>query len=217
MGSEMCIRDRLSTCPGLRPPAPLGVRPTAIHVADVVNAGTSRGASSSAGTSTGAPRAVDQPGAPPEPPGAKSAKAPALLTPDLSPSLFLQWRRTWNIYARLTRITRCPPVEQWDALISHFSLTMQEILFNNLDVDEDSELSAEEVLDRIQAYLREESNDLMDDLAFEERMQQEGEAFTAFLADLRHLYAASDGCAHCRDKRLRTRIVAGLRLSLIHI
>ena len=96
-------------------------------------------------------------------------------------------------------------------------ITMQEVLLHNLDVDEDTALTVEEILDRIQVYLREESNDLIDDLAFEERVQSEGETFTAFLADLRHLYAAADGCRHCRDKRLRTRIVAGLRNKQIRL
>ena len=68
----------------------------------------------------------------------------------------------------------------------------------------------EDMLAAIEGYLREQTHILIDRLAFDGRVQLEGEKFGAFLADLRQLYITSQGCLHCRDVRLHTRIVSGL-------
>ena len=41
-------------------------------------------------------------------------------------------------------------------------------------------------------------------------VQAAGEKFSEFLADLRHLFVVSEGCAHCKDRRLFVRILLGL-------
>ena len=90
---------------------------------------------------------------------------------------------------------------------------MQEILQHVLGVEDDSDVSIPAVLDKIAKHFRDETNIIVDRLAFDERVQEEGERFSRFVAALYHLHAVMDGCAACKEVRIHTRIVAGIRSS----
>ena len=52
------------------------------------------------------------------------------------------------------------------------------------------------------------------------RMQGETEAFTVFANEMKRLHAQAEICTHCEECKfdlLKTRILTGMTLSLIHI
>ena len=71
-------------------------------------------------------------------------------------------------------------------------------------------VSVEAALDGVEAHFRSMSNELMDTIAFDDRVQRESEPVSSFLADLRHLYWVSGGCRHCVDDRLFKKVLSGL-------
>ena len=68
-----------------------------------------------------------------------------------------------------------------------------------------------ELIDKFEAFAIGEVNETMERYVFNQRMQQEGEDFEQFLADIRRLAATCKFCNGCSDSMIRDRIVLGIR------
>ena len=79
-----------------------------------------------------------------------------------------------------------------------------------IDISDESNLTVEEILDRIQQHLRQKRNVALDRVAFEERKQERGENFDDYYVAIRKLADESDLCIHCIEERLTTKIMSGL-------
>ena len=77
-----------------------------------------------------------------------------------------------------------------------------------IDVSHSDNSTVEEILDKIQEYLRQKRNVALDRVAFEERKQLEGESFDHFYVSLKKLSEEGDLCSHCIEPRLVTRIMS---------
>ena len=139
------------------------------------------------GPSTSASRPSAVPPVPGVAHSAKIAKAPVLLSPDITVTEFIRWRRVWTYYALLSCIDQCSPAIQRAALQSNITLTKQEVVHHNLAFDDNLEAPIDDVLDAIEAFFRSQSNVVLDRLAYQKRKQRQGEKFMSFLLDLKHL------------------------------
>jgi hypothetical protein len=88
---------------------------------------------------------------------------------------------------------------------------MQQIVEVTLGILPTAATSPEDVLDQINTYIRSKRNIALDRVAFEDCHQSATESFDDFYIRFRNLTDAADLCAACRDTRLTTRIMAGVR------
>ena len=78
-------------------------------------------------------------------------------------------------------------------------------------IHDETELSAEALLNKIKEYVRSQRNIALDCVAFEERKQAIGESFDAFYIAIKTLARDADLCDSCMDRRLVTKIMSGIR------
>ena len=118
-----------------------------------------------------------------------------MLAHDTKASAFDQWRRAYLSYATLAGLDLAGPVVQRIALISNLSLPLQTTLHHTLGISRETDLTVENILDRLAKYFRQQTSIVVDRLAFMRRNQAEGETFDNFYACL--LYTSPSP----RDKR----------------
>ena len=90
-------------------------------------------------------------------------------------------------------------------------MDMREAVEHVLLIPDETELSAEALLDKIKEYVRSQRNIALDCVAFEERKQAIGESFDAFLIAIKTLARDADLCDSCVDRRLVTKIMSEIR------
>ena len=80
-----------------------------------------------------------------------------------------------------------------------------------IDVHETSLESVDEILDKIQQYLRQKRNVTLDRVAFEEIKQHHGETFNSFYVAVKKQAEEADLCDHCIETRICTKIMVGIK------
>ena len=145
------------------------------------------------------------------PPKLPSATPPPPLQSSVSLLDFVSWRSLWNDYATLIRLDRLTPREQCALLRSCLSVEMRSTLEFALQFETSDVCPVEELLDNIHKFLRGRRNIALDRVAFEERRQEPGETFDDFYITLKKLAANADLCSTCRDERMATKLMSGVR------
>ena len=92
----------------------------------------------------------------------KLAKAPPRLPHDVTPLQFFRWRRMWEKYAQMVNLQQHDDNAQRATLVANMSLQMQELLYHQMAVDDDTDLSPAQVLDTVATYLRKKTSIVMD-------------------------------------------------------
>ena len=130
---------------------------------------------------------------------------------DASLSQLRTWRNRWSDFCQLNQLITYPVSEQMAAFRMVLDPDMQQIVEVALGILPTAVTSPDDVLDQINTYIRSKRNIALDRVAFEDCHQSATESFDDFYIRLRNLADAADLCAACRDTRLTTRIMAGVR------
>ena len=96
-------------------------------------------------------------------------------------------------------------------LQTFFSMEMREAVEHILFNPDHTQLSTDNILNKIKHYVRSQRNIALDCVAFEERKQNAGEIFDAFLIAIKTLARNADLCDACLDRSLVTKIMSGIR------
>jgi hypothetical protein len=128
-------------------------------------------------------------------------------------SLLRLWQKRWDDYAALNQLSSYSAAEQMAALWICLDPSMQQLVEIMLGILPATPTTPDDVLDRIGIHVREKRNVVLDRVAFEERRQGPAESFDEFYISLRRLTDAADICGTCLDRRMVTRIMAGIRVS----
>ena len=148
-------------------------------------------------------------------PGGNTGRAPAKAPPPMPKQMdmeeFTVWRETWNDYVRVSKLGNEQPLTQISTLKSHMSQGMRALIKHALGIDEDTTKSCNEILDDIRDHLRKSRNITIDRIAFERRVQKNGETFDDYLVEVRKLARLANLCQHCLDARLLTKLMCGLQ------
>ena len=139
------------------------------------------------------------------------AQKPPILDVGISLAEFAKWRKAYNDYVVVAQAQELPQRSQLALLRTFFSMDMREAVEHVLLIPDETELSAEALLDKIKEYVRSQRNIALDCVAFEERKQAIGESFDAFLIAIKTLARDADLCDSCMDRRLVTKIMSGIR------
>ena len=142
--------------------------------------------------------------------GTVRAARPEKLEVDITYSKFKAWRDSWNDYYKLQKLNSQPIDIQRADLRSCLTEEMKIHLKCAIDVVENDNSSVNEVLDKVENYLRQKRNVALDRVAFEERKQHDGEDFDTFYVSLRKLAEEGEICQNCVETRLVTRIMSGI-------
>jgi hypothetical protein len=130
---------------------------------------------------------------------------------DASLSQLRTWRNRWSDFCQLNQLVTYPVSEQMAAFRMVLDPDMQQIVEVALGISSTAATTPEDVLDQINIYIRSKRNIALDRVAFEDCHQSATESFDDFYIRLCNLADAADLCAACRDTRLTTRIMAGVR------
>lgn len=112
-------------------------------------------------------------------------------------------------YVALTKVTSLPLVQQRAIFTSMLDDEWTHTLRYVIDVADGAQL--EEVLDALEAHLREQRNIIVDRREFYSRVQQQGECFDDLLCVIKEIANFCNFCDRCIDNRFRDRIVVGVR------
>ena len=99
------------------------------------------------------------------------AQKPPILNVGISLAEFSKWRKAYNDYVVVAQAQELPQRSQLALLRKFFSMDMREAVKHILLIPDETELSAEALLDKIKEYVRSQRNIALDCVAFEERKQ----------------------------------------------
>ena len=119
-------------------------------------------------------------------------------------------RLSWNDYYKVQKLSQQPLDVQQADFRGCLTEDMRVHLKCAIDISETDNSTVDEILDKIQDFLRQKRNVALDRVAFEERKQYEGECFDNFYVSLKKLAEESDLCDNCTEQRLVTRIMSGV-------
>ena len=136
---------------------------------------------------------------------------PPILDVDITYSKFLAWKSTWNDYVMLQKLKDFPLEVQKADFRSCLSEEMKTHIKCVIDVHETSQESVDEILDKIQQFLRQKRNVTLDRVAFEEIKQHHGETFDSFYVAVKKQAEEADLCDHCIETRICTKIMVGIK------
>ena len=138
---------------------------------------------------------------------------------DISLKDFETWKRKFSDYLVLTGLNEAQRETQVATLRGFLSSDMYDKLRISVGVEDDTELTVEEILELIRKFIRSKRNIALDRVLFEQRRQLEGEDFETFLVAIRQISENADLCeGHCQDctktcigLRIATKIVSGIK------
>jgi len=107
---------------------------------------------------------------------------PTLLDVDTTYSKFRAWRLSWNDYVMLQKIDKLPVNVQKADLRCCFTEAMRFHIKCAMDITDDGNETVDEILNKIQDYLRQKRNVALDRVAFEERKQHRVRVSTNFMS-----------------------------------
>ena len=131
------------------------------------------------------------------------------LPADVSLHNFATWRKKWNDYCRLQRISTYPRLEQISALRLVLSTRMLDTVDTVLGIDE-ATVTPDDILDRIQQHIRTQRNVALDRVDFHECRQTATETFDEFYIRIQGIAALADLCKICLEQQMTTGIIAGI-------
>ena len=113
------------------------------------------------------------------------------LQGDISLANFKLWRNRWIDFLNINRIDVYPPAQQNAALRMVMDLTMQRIVEFSIGIKPNHSLSTNQVLDRIECYIRSKRSIALDLVAFVECSQEPNGFFDDFYIRLKDLGEAA--------------------------
>ena len=138
---------------------------------------------------------------------------PPLLDTEITYSKFLQWKSAWHDYAMLNKHDKLTPELQKADFRCCLTEGMRLHLKCAIGIDDNQDISVDEILDKIGIFLRSQRNIALDRVAFDSRQQLEEETFDQYLVEIKRLAEEADLCKNCIDQRLATKIMSGIRCS----
>ena len=138
------------------------------------------------------------------------AKPPPQLEKDVTLDELETWSSTWEDYYSVTKLEKEALNIQRANLKSHLSQEMRGVVEHVLGIGQDSTKTCSEILKDIKTHIRSNRNIQIDKVAFEKRIQKQGESFDDYLVAIRKAARNADLCKECVDDRLLTKIMAGL-------
>ena len=139
----------------------------------------------------------------------KPAK-PSSLDVEFSHCKFVSWRESWSDYSKLLKIDKLPNDMQRAYFRNCITEEMRAHIKCAVGINEEEDISVNEILNRIQGYLRGKRNIALDRVAFANRKQEEGESFDHFYVALKKLAEESEKCRHCYDESMVTKIMSSI-------
>lgn len=126
---------------------------------------------------------------------------------------FSTWRKSWQDFALINRVTQHDRLVQMAALRTHLSQDFQAIFDESITIvaSVPDEPTVDEAIMAIQTFIRGMQNIIVDRFHFFTRRQQPGESFEHFVVALRQLAQQADTCTHCIDTQLITLITVGIQ------
>ena len=158
----------------------------------------------------------------------KMVEVPKLESPEtISMQSFLDWKARWSDYILLTQLRT--EVSCSRGQLAFFRQTLDQdwtVLWNSgrLKIDQNDDIDT--AVEKIEEYIRQRNNPLVDRRLFHSRDQQLGESVDQYFAALSRIeaacrFASNLLCGHCgrhcthaaevRATRLRDRLICGLR------
>ncbi|XP_045135677.1 uncharacterized protein LOC123518742 [Portunus trituberculatus] len=149
------------------------------------------------------------------PPVQKAAVTPPPpLSHDVTYQVFREWRRRWEDYATMIDLPSLTLPKQRIQLRMCLTLETQRVLEHTLQVSPTSLKPVDEVLDILQAHIRDSNNEALRRRAFTSCRQARGEPFSEFLVRLKSLAEEFDICkAHhldCEEAWMKHGILTGV-------
>ena len=151
------------------------------------------------------------------PPVASTPKVTVNLPPALAIDAtfrqFSEWKQRWQDYSVMVELDTLSQTKQLIQLRGCLSVEMRRVLEHNLGVSPDSALPLDDVLAKIEDYIKSQQNEALRRLAFSKCKQAEGESFTDFFVRLQQLSEEVDLCkgANCVDAQIKHAILVGIR------
>ncbi len=141
---------------------------------------------------------------------------PPKLGTEMSVAKLKAWRKAWEDYAEMVKVSEMSLGEQQSLFRSLLSLDMRDVLEERIGVKKDHK--PEDILDDIEAFIRKKRSVLLDMCAFDNRKQKTGENFDSYLVAIQQLAQDADltfeHCDQCKvkclDRRLAGRIISGI-------
>ena len=178
------------------------------HLSQFISRSTATSAATADGAAAGDNAAEQAAATGPDGPAVRAAHPPEKLGRDVSLRTFKSWRLAWKDYATLARLNKLSTQEQIACLRTCLTEEMRATLEHVIGEESSN---PEDVLDKIEEYLRSQRNVALDRVLFEERRQEEGESFDNFFVSLKELAGEAELCDQCVEDRLTTRIISGIR------
>ena len=132
---------------------------------------------------------------------------PTKLDVDITYSKFRSWRNAFKDYAMLQKLHDMPVALQRADFRCCLTEQMRLYLKCAMNISDDTNFSIDQIMDIIQAHLRQKRNVALDRVAFDERKQEKGETFDEYYVAIRKLSEEADLCGTCLDQRLTTKII----------
>ena len=129
----------------------------------------------------------------------------------LGPAAAKNWKifsQRWNTYAVITDLSQINPGKQ-RALFLHCLDDDALEAFNSFNLADTAPVH--EIITAFEKFIIGESNETYERFCFNKRVQEEGESFELFCADLHRLIKTCNYCTRCNESLLRDRIVLGVR------
>ena len=138
---------------------------------------------------------------------------PPPLADDVTFRSFTEWKQKWNDYAVSVDLDKLPQPKQLIQLRQYLTDAMQRKLAYRMGVPPNSTLPLDDVISRIQDYVKQQTNESVRRLKFSQVKQEEGESFANFFIRLQEASQLIDLCKgkDCVDYQIRHAIVVGVR------
>ena len=138
-------------------------------------------------------------------------QAPDLLEDDTTFKTLKRWEASWRNYAQVTKLCEKTREDQVAAFWSFCKPEFLQRIRHAMDIPMDTELSLNEILNKIRRYLKDQRNVAVDRYKLVRRKQEAGESFDDFLVNLREQAEDADLASMTSDEWIATLIVSGVR------
>ena len=139
------------------------------------------------------------------------AKAPPTVHGNTDHSAFRKWRKTWDNYATITKLSSLPQPEQLAQLKGVLSPEFLAHMTHMMGIPEDTRDSITVVLDKIEGYLKSLRNVALDRYNLVNRRQRDDESFASFYSALQDLADDAGLAEMTPDTWLATLILVGIK------
>ena len=146
-------------------------------------------------------------------------KKPPEISGECDMQEFESWRRKINDYFILTGSDQCENRTQIAIIRGFLATDMYAKIRYSMGIEDDTELTKEEILEEIRKFIRSKTNLTIDRVKFEGLIQKEGEDFENFYCKVQETAASAELCNNhcnecktkCFEQRIVTKIMSGIK------